>query len=68
MSGRNWIQELRDDLERQRIERERYFKAFIFAVSALFDAGHPDKGKEAMKMAGLPLEDTPPPSTEGKEE
>jgi len=57
MSGRNWVQDMRDDIEHNRRYKELYFNALIFAVRALFDAGHVDKGKQAMKMAGLPLDE-----------
>ena len=55
MSGRNWVQDIRDDLEYQRSHKEIYFKAMITAVGMLFDSGHPEKGKAIMKMAGLPI-------------
>lgn len=56
MSGRNWIQELRDDLEYQRTEKELYLKAMLFAVGRLYDIGREDIGREVMNKAGLPLD------------
>ena len=66
MSGRNWVQDMRDDLEYQRKYKDIYLKAMVTAVGMLFELGHANKGKEVMKMAGLPI-GTKQYDREGKE-